>query len=68
MSINNSSADNANDYTGATYVLGNAEISALSDQSFGLTKELNVAEGGRVIFAENVDQSVGALTEAPGVW
>ncbi len=62
MSINNSSADNANDYTGATYVLGNAEISALSDQSFGLTKELNVAEGGRVIFAENVDQSVGALT------
>lgn len=50
-----------NDYTGKTYVLAGANVTAAEDSAFGNTQELNIENGATVSFGTGVNQTVGAL-------
>lgn len=50
-----------NDYTGKTYVLAGANVTAAEDSAFGNTQELNIENGATVSFGTDVNQTVGAL-------
>ena len=50
-----------NDYTGKTYVLAGADVTAAEDSAFGNTQELNIENGATVSFGTDVNQTVGAL-------
>ena len=54
--------DNANDYTGATYVHNGATVSLGKSDAFGHTKYLQIDDGGSVTLVTNVSQTVGALS------
>lgn len=50
-----------NDYTGKTYVLAGANVTAAEDSAFGNTQELNIENGATVSFGTGVNQTVGSL-------
>lgn len=60
LTISGSSSDN--DYTGRTYVLEGASVTVAQDSGFGVTKELNIADGAVVTMLNNVSQTVASLT------
>lgn len=60
LTISGSSSDN--DYTGRTYVLEGASVTVAQDSGFGVTKELNIADGAVVTMSNNVSQTVASLT------
>lgn len=60
LTISGSSSDN--DYIGRTYVLKGASVTVAQDSGFGVTKELNIADGAVVTMSNNVSQTVASLT------
>ena len=60
LTISGSSSDN--DYTGRTYVLEGASVTVAQDSGFGVTKELNIADGAVVTMSNSVSQTVASLT------
>lgn len=60
LTISGSSSDN--DYTGRTYLLEGASVTVAQDSGFGVTKELNIADGAVVTMSNSVSQTVASLT------